>query len=63
MEKLITKLRIHGVQDGVCKDIYILLEMGMEKENVGYCYNHQSQFHDLLKKFKIIYIKYHKKYI
>ena len=50
MEKLIIKLRIHGVQDGVCKDIYILLEMGMEKENVGYCYNHQSQLHDLLKK-------------
>ena len=47
MVKAFLKLKIHGDLVGVCKDIYILLEMVMEKENVESYLNHLCQLHDL----------------
>ena len=47
MVKAFLKLKIHGDLVGVFKDIYILLEMVMEKENVESYLNHLCQLHDL----------------
>ncbi len=43
MVKAILKLKIHGDLVGVFKDIYILLEMVTEKENVESYLNHLYQ--------------------
>lgn len=46
MAKIIIKLKIHGGQDGEVKGISILLEMGMEKVNVEYLWNHPYLCYD-----------------